>query len=229
MKTSALIPLLAAALSAQVPTPTTTVLSDPGGPCARSSNVQYNARTGRYWNCQGAATGNWTSGVWTRIAAPSSVPLATPTWQLATTNGLATFQGIGNVNTVLRLATPAGTTVSTILALENTEDGANAGSFRLTDNGAGTATPLTGRLQSHVAGTGTGIATQLFGEDSSAAALTSLQWQFSGVTQMSLTPTVLTAPNVTLSSFSAGGKQVVCMNNGVVYAGNNTGTGAPCP
>lgn len=221
--------LLLIPLCAQPPTPTTTVQSNPGGPCPRNANIQYNAKTGQYWNCQGSATGNWTSGVWTRIASPATVPLATPTWQLGTMSNVPAFQGIGTVNTVLRILEPAGGTANAILALENTSDGANGGSFRLINGGAGATPTLTGSLQSHVTGTGTGMTTQLFGEDSTAAALTSISWQFNGATAASLTPSLFTAPNAALANFSAGGKQVVCMNNGVIYAGNNTGTGVPCP
>ncbi len=161
--------------------------------------------------------------------APSGVPLIAPTWQLANVNTIPTFQGVGVVGTVLRVVQPAMGTANSIFTLANTSDPANTGDFRLINGGAGAVPTLTGSLQSHVNGTGTGITAQLFGEDATAATLTSIYWQFHGVTQASLTPTLYTAPNLALSSFAAGGKQVVCMNNGQVYAGNNTGTGVPCP
>jgi hypothetical protein len=90
---------------------------------------------------------------------------------------------------------------------------------------------LAASLQSHrLVGTSPGITTQFFGEDSSGAALTSIAWQFNGVTQASLTPTEFTAPGLRLHGLAGGGKQVLCLdNNGLVYAGNNSGSGPPCP
>ncbi len=123
-------------------------------------------------------------------------------WQLFTTGIVATFQGIGTLNTVLRLTQPTGNTYSTIVALANSDDAVNAGRWRVIVGGTLAVPALTAGLQSSIVGTGTGITTQYFGEELSASTLTSIQWQFHGVTTATLTPTLFTAPTIGTSALT---------------------------
>ncbi len=166
--------------------------------------------------------GNTFSG--TQTAPAFSVGAAG--WQLASQAGNPTYAlfspTAANTKGDLWIA-PSGSATIGALTLSNSSDPANFSSLAAIVNGAtalfGTAT----------GGTGTPVTLLQIGERTGTSSLANINYTFGGATVFSMTPTFFTAPNLQLSSFSAGAKQVVCMNNGVIYAGNNTGIGPPCP
>lgn len=184
-------------------------------------------------------TGGWgTSLSVTQVGAASSLvqtdssgnvtattTFQTSPWQLMTLPGSTSsmfFQSRTSDSATNLRVFPNGSGTSALFSLVNTSDTSltNYSSFRMTINGN------TAILQSSTTGSGTPVTTQNFGEISGPNALTSINWQFNGVTKHSMSPTMFTTSGLTIgtSTVAVGGN--FTMSGGFTFTGTITGNTA---